>query len=162
MNCEKCGTEVKVGGDKGEGTMYYETVDPLLDSNKTKYPIPFWCDLCGAIKFPMRPLGDKVFIVSDPVATHLGESKLLVIPDEWKAKKRRTGTVVAIGKGYYDNKGKFYPTSIKVGQRVSYHMGVPWSMDVEGQDNKKHRVEYMGERDIQMVLDGDFDETTIE
>ena len=161
MNCEKCGTEVRVGGDKKEGTMYYETVDELLDSNKTKHPIPFWCDLCGAIKFPMRPLGDKVFIVSDPVSDFVGTTGLIKIPDEYKPKKRRTGTVVAVGKGYYDNKGKFHPTSIKVGERVAYHFGVPWSMDVEGQDGKQHRVEYMGEKDIQMILDNDFDEEKI-
>lgn len=159
MNCLKCQAEVTVKGDQKEGTMYYETVDPLLDSNKAKHPVPFYCDVCGAIKFPFRPTGDKVFVVSDPIETHIG---MIEIPEQYRKEKRRTGTVVAIGRGYYNDKGKFIATSVQVGQRVIYHKNVPWKMKVVGQDGNEHRVEYMGERDIQFVLDSDFDEKTID
>jgi hypothetical protein len=35
-------------------------------------------------------------------------------------------------------------------------------MSVLDAKGKPHRVEFMGERDIQVSLDGDFDENTIE
>jgi len=164
MRCPECDVEVTVvsgGGDTCHDTCHYETVDELLDSNKAKHPIPFWCPTCGAIKFPLRPLGDKVFIISDPIRTHLG-SGILVIPDEYKEKKRRTGTIVSVGKGYVDDRGKFVAMSLKIGQRVIYHFGVPWSTDAKGQDGKEHRVELMGEKDVQLIIDNEFDESTVE
>ena len=156
--CPQCNEEVIAVSDGG-ATLHYETVNPTLDSNKKKYPIPFWCSICGAIKFPLRPLGDKIFLFSDPIETHIG---VIEIPATYRKEKRRTGTVVAVGKGYYDDKGRYHKTTLEVGERVSYNFTVPWKMTVKGSDGKDYRVELMGERDVQLILESDFDERTLQ
>ena len=157
MNCPKCGCEVTTYSSGG-GTSSYEQVEPRLNTLNHKHPIPFYCDLCRAIKFPLKPLGDKVFVLSDPVETHIG---MIEIPENWRPEKRATGVVMAIGRGYYDKSGRFHATSLKPGMRVIYHRHVPWKLEVEGTDGKVHRVEYMGERDVQFEMDLDFDERKI-
>lgn len=63
----------------------------------------------------VRPLGDRVLIKRmEPKEQVKGG---IIIPDTAKEKPLE-GTVVAVGEGRYDDKGKLIPMSVKEGQKV--------------------------------------------
>jgi len=122
-----------------------------------KFNVPFRCKECGAIKFPWRPLRDIVFMYPDEIPEKTDGG--IIVPDIVRELYRESGelynsvgTVLAVGKGYTDDRGKFRPTTVKSGDRVNYTSSVPWHMDFEGIDGKKHKVRMMGERDIRAVV----------
>ena len=139
MNCPNCNTEVKV---KGKTTLFYEIVNKLLDSNK--YHIPFYCTVCGAIKFPYRAIRNIVFIW--PLMHYIEEAKsdIIIIPDELKySEYSNFGIVLSYGPGFYNRKkkDKWIPvTGLSVGMKVVYDKTVPWCDYVPGIDGKKHKV----------------------
>jgi chaperonin GroES len=67
-------------------------------------------------EFPIEPMMDRVFVAKDDasVDTETG----FHLPDSVKG-RAQTGTVVAVGPGYFDiQNGQYVPTSLKVGDRV--------------------------------------------
>lgn len=114
-----------------------------------KYNIPFKCPECGSIDFPYRPTGDKVFVWPDPEPEYYKGT--IYIP-EFIRERDGYGVILAIGKGYYDRRGKWHPTSLKVGERIIYDKNVPWSMEVEAPDGNKYTVVYMGEQDVKLKV----------
>lgn len=139
--CSKCGQDKQVMDDGG-------ALDVMVSDNLLRavcYGIPFYCPECGAIKFPLKPLHDLVYVWDDPVKEKIGS---LYIPDK-KAKHVQSyfGKVLAIGPGYYKN-GKFIPTELKVGDYVAYNRSVPHRLSLEGNDGKMYPVRMFGEQDI--------------
>lgn len=66
--------------------------------------------------FPIQPMMDRVFIKKDDAS--VDKSTGFHLPDTVKG-RAQTGTVVAVGPGYFDvQTGKYIPTSLKVGDRV--------------------------------------------
>ena len=65
-------------------------------------------------KFPIEPLFDRVFVKKDDASK---EGKFF-LPESVKG-RAQTGTVVAVGPGYFDvQTGEFRPMSLKVGDRI--------------------------------------------
>ncbi|MFB3852129.1 MAG: co-chaperone GroES [Acidobacteriota bacterium] len=63
----------------------------------------------------VRPLGDRVLIKRmEPKEQVKGG---IIIPDTAKEKPLE-GTVVSVGEGRYDDKGKLIPMTVKEGQKV--------------------------------------------
>lgn len=157
MRCPNCGNIVKVV-PSGEPTVSYELVDKNLYHKKGDIVVPFYCKLCGAIKFPYRAIRDVVFIYPEPYPEKVGS---IYLPrDEnyigggptfrlWKPR----GVVLSVGPGYWDKKKRrFVPvTGLKVGDIVYFEKNLPkaWrSFEVEGTDGKMHKVVYCGYRDV--------------
>jgi chaperonin GroES len=57
----------------------------------------------------------------------------IVVPDLGK-EKVLTGTIVAIGEGYYSVTGNFIPTILKVGQKVILPLAGPSKIEFEGEE----------------------------
>lgn len=80
-----------------------------------------------------RPLHDLILVEKEN-----GESITssgIIIPDTAK-EKQMTGTITAIGPGKYDSKGKFIPTTCRVGDKIFFGK---WA----GSDIKINDVEYL-------------------
>jgi len=148
MNCEGCGIEVKVISDS-EGTSYYMPVQEELAQVVMKFDVPFRCGTCGALKFPLRPLGDKVFLWPDRPASHDGK---IFIPEKMRDEFLDSAVVLGVGPGYHDKAGRFHPTELKPGQRVRWDTGVPWRHQLEGSDGKMYTIPYMGEKDVKAFI----------
>ena len=72
-----------------------------------------------AKKFSLVPLGDRIVI--EPLK-HEGEKKLasgIIIPETVDKERPAQGTVVAVGKGKYDD-GVLVPMQVKVGDTVLF------------------------------------------
>lgn len=67
----------------------------------------------------LRPTGSKVLILRDTVADTVGS---LVIPDSSRKPRENitTGTVVAVGPGSINKKGRRVPCSVQPGDRVMF------------------------------------------
>lgn len=65
----------------------------------------------------VTPFRDKVMILPDapPEQTASG----IALPTAW-TQPPGTGTVIAVGPGRHNQRGVFVPTTVKVGDRVSY------------------------------------------
>lgn len=109
----------------------------------------------GELRFPYRSLRDLVFVWPDPPPEKLGKKQLIYLPEHLKKRYHDgVGTILAIGPGYTNNKGKYYPTpsELKPGVRVLFDINVPWGEDIEGQDGRKHYVILCGVADILGVV----------
>ena len=105
----------------------------------------------GKLKFPYRSLRDMVFIWPDPPPEKLGKKQLIYIPEYLKKRYQDgVGTILSIGLGYTNNKGKHYstPFELKPGVKVLFDIRVPWGMYIKGQDGKKYYVVLCGVADI--------------
>lgn len=76
----------------------------------------------------LKPLRNYVLIKPDS-AEEILESGI-VLP---KAQKSSFGTVVAVGVGHYDNKGKFHPIGISVGDRVMFNPSDNTEQKIDGE-----------------------------
>ncbi len=79
----------------------------------------------------LKPLGDRVVIKASPKeeVTKSG----LVIPDTAKEKPQE-GTVLAVGPGKSDDKGKRLPMDVKVGDKVLYAKYAGTEVKIEGEE----------------------------
>jgi len=115
-----------------------------------------WHNKKNRIQFPYQMLGDLVFIFPDPPPEKLGKDDLIVLPDFLKKKYHNgTGTILSIGPGYGDLKGKWHPTHPKLGAgvRVLFDISVPWGLYITGLDGKKHYAVLCGALDIFGLVD---------
>jgi len=145
MNCKSCNAEVK----KVDGKAV--PVDENLIKIVLLHRLPFYCEECGAFKFPYRAVRDVVFLFSDQIPEETPGGILIpsVVRDSMHSEY---GVVLSVGKGYWDKKMKFHPTEVKVGDKVMYDKTVPWTQDVEGADGKVYKVKVMGERDVKGLV----------
>jgi co-chaperonin GroES (HSP10) len=152
--CSTCGNDNQICNDGG--------VDVALVSNNAlraaNYGIPFYCSECGAIKFPVKPTRDIVYIWPDIPKTKIGS---IWIPDNTKKQyKSVLGRVLAVGPGYTKN-GRFYPTELQVGDRVIFDRTVPHKINMVGSDGNVYSVPYMGEQDIKCLVDETTEDTCV-
>jgi len=119
-----------------------------------RHNTPFKCEVCGGLYFPYQPVRDVIFVYPDPVGDFLFNG-IVYIPPIVKANLQaevEKGTVLAVGKGYWDKKGKFHPVELRVGDRVFFDKTCPWWIDVEASDGKKYLVRIMGARDVKCKI----------
>jgi len=76
----------------------------------------------------LRLLADRIAIRPDKEATESKGGIALVTPD-----KVSTGTITHVGPGKYDDKGKFTPVTIAVGEHVSYMSANAEEIEVDGE-----------------------------
>lgn len=74
--------------------------------------------LYNAIK--LKPLGSKMIV--EPDEPDEKTSGGIIIANA-KNEGLSTGTVLAIGKGSYDEKGKFHPTTVLPGTQILFNLG---------------------------------------
>jgi chaperonin GroES len=79
----------------------------------------------------LKPLGDRVVIKASP-KEEITKSGL-VIPDTAKEKPQE-GTILAIGPGRVDDKGKRLPMDVKVGDKVLYAKYAGTEIKIEGEE----------------------------
>jgi len=70
-----------------------------------------------ATKVAIKPLEDRILVQANEAETTTASG--LVIPDTAKEKPQE-GTVLAVGPGRFDEKGKRIPVDVKVGDTVIY------------------------------------------
>jgi chaperonin GroES len=70
-----------------------------------------------ATKVAIRPLEDRILVQANEAETTTASG--IVIPDTAKEKPQE-GTVLAVGPGRFDDKGKRIPVDVKVGDTVVY------------------------------------------
>lgn len=105
------------------------------------------------IVFPFLPTRDVTFIFPKPKEEMVGS---FFIPEQFR-EQVSVGTVLAIGPGYYNKKGKFTPTTAKAGDLVLLNadiMELERKIEVEAPDGKKYEVMFCGEKDIQGIIEG--------
>lgn len=95
----------------------------------------------------LRPVQDEVLVKLDPFEKEFGDSGI-VRPDI-AYDKQMWGTVRGVGKGYRDKKGRFIPTTLKIGQRVYCPWVTGHDLDINGEPHLKIR-----ERKILAVEEG--------
>jgi co-chaperonin GroES (HSP10) len=147
VSCPRCGVGVIYPGVTVD-TPNMSVADERLYA--PSFGIPFYCPECGAIKFPLTPLRDLVYIWDDPVKDKIGS---FYIPDK-KAKHVQSyfGKILAIGPGYSKG-GRFFPTELHVGDYVAFNRSVPHRVSLEGNDGKIYPVRMVGEQDIVALVD---------
>lgn len=149
MNCPSCNIEVSA---IGKTTQHYKLIDDKLNSHK--YNIPFYCTMCGAIKFPYRAIRAIVFVW--PLYEHATEyfndnESLILIPEVLKQDElSEYGIILSYGPGVYNMKKSkwMFVTGLKVGMKVAYDNSVPWEIDIIGTDDKWHNVKICDFTDI--------------
>jgi chaperonin GroES len=77
----------------------------------------------------LRPLGDRVIVKQSEAETKTKSGILL--PDAAKEKPTR-GTVISVGAGKTDDKGKLIPIDLKAGNTVIYGKYSGTEVEVEG------------------------------
>ena len=142
--CPHCHTEIEVMGK--EPAKLCEPVDKIRLARN--HNVPFWCDYCGAIKFPYRPIRELVFIWDAPLPQYYDNSGIVMPESYRKHYKDGHGIIIAHGSWWYDKKYKICKTSLKIGYEVYYNKDVPWSLPFKGSDDKVHKVVFCGEPDV--------------
>jgi len=100
-------------------------------------------DESGKIQFPWEPITDNAFIYRLPTPEKFNPTGTVLIPDILKEYfQPGLGILLAIGPGYFDKKGKYYPTpeELKPGVLVSFDPNVPWFMAARGVDGRFYKV----------------------
>lgn len=116
-----------------------------------------WHTKEGELVFSYHPLRDIVFVWPDPPPKTLGKAELIHIPEQQRKKYHNgVGTILTIGSGYVNDKGKFHsiPSKLKPGVKVVFDITVPWGVYIEGQDKKKYYVVICGLEDIRGTVEG--------
>jgi len=112
----------------------------------------------GKIKFPWKPTADRVFVYPCPPSETYIPGGHIVIPDAHREFYfQGIGVVLAVGPGFFDNKGKWrgMPTALVPGVFVKYDQTVPWRQIVIAPDGKEYAVVLCGAADISGVVEFD-------
>jgi len=120
-----------------------------------EYKTP-WHNKKGELQFPYQMLGDLVFICPDSPPEKMGQDNVIVLPESIRKKYHNgTGTILSIGPGYTDLKGKCHPTHPKLsaGVRVLFDISVPWGLNITGLDGHKYYTVLCGAQDVFGLVD---------
>lgn len=82
-------------------------------------------------KLAIQPLGDRVVVT--PLAKEEKSAMGIILPDSAKTEAPSKGTVIAIGKGRYEN-GALVPMTVKVGDTVLFSKYGYDEAKVDGQE----------------------------
>jgi co-chaperonin GroES (HSP10) len=96
-----------------------------------------------------NPVRDLVFVWQKPIVEKVGSIFIPEISQKWF--QAEVGVVVAVGKGYLDER-KFNPTTLIPGLVVIFEKRVPWRINV-CHNNVMHELWIMGEPDVKLILD---------
>lgn len=77
----------------------------------------------------LRPLGDRVIVKQSEAETKTKSG--IILPDAAKEKPTR-GSVIAVGNGKTDDKGKTHPVAVKVNDSVIYGKYSGTEVEVDG------------------------------
>ncbi|HLB52111.1 MAG TPA: co-chaperone GroES [Chlamydiales bacterium] len=91
----------------------------------------------------IHPMGDRVVVEREEVKTTKGG---IYLPETAK-EKPKVGTVVAVGPGRVDNKGKVHPVGVNVGDRVLFSSYGGTEYKVE-----EHELLILSEEDLLAVF----------
>lgn len=93
----------------------------------------------------LKPLGNRIVVKRQEAKTTKGG---IILP-ETAQEKPRQGTVVAVGPGKIDDKGKSRPLDVKVGDEILFS-------SYSGTEYKADEIEYLilSEEDVLAVLGG--------
>ena len=78
----------------------------------------------------VRPICDRIVVKRDSQETMTSGG--IALPEQAQEEKR-TGTVVEVGPGYYTQKGKLVPNSLKVGDRVLFGSYAGSEIEIDGE-----------------------------
>ncbi len=70
-------------------------------------------------KAKLQPLGDRVLVRPISLDEEIKRPSGIIIPDTVDKERPQEGTVIAVGKGLYDD-GVLVPLEVKVGDRVMF------------------------------------------
>jgi co-chaperonin GroES (HSP10) len=113
-------------------------------------------DKRGKLHFKYRPLRDVVFLYRTPAPETFSDDGVIEIPKRLKhLYKTDEGTILAVGPGYYDKKGKYHKTPdwVKPGVKIRFDKNVPWGITENGVDGKPYSVVMCGVSDIHFVVE---------
>lgn len=150
MICEECGVEIKTKecGD----TCWSEPVREELLAKR--YDIPFYCTLCGAIRFSCRAITAFTLIWPLMYFEEVLRDSVIIIPKSVKKSELSDfGVILSIGPGYHRSK-KYYPTpeELHVGIKVVYDKTVPGRLWFKGTDGRGYEVMVCGVADVMAVV----------
>jgi len=150
--CLTCGTDVIRTTENNEEVV--RPANPNFHHTKSDFSVPFYCEICGAIKLSLRPIRDKVFVYQKPLPEKIGSIHL---PDTTDYRGGGTKTVLgenkfcvlAKGPGAWGKadprdpkckKDKWYSTDhIEVGDLVLLSTkNIPAKMKAIGNDGKEY------------------------
>lgn len=106
----------------------------------------------GKLVFPIEPLRNLVYVWPVPPPKKIG---MFYIPKGYQKKYHDgVGIILAVGPGYTNRKGRFFPTpsELRAGVRVVFDIHVPWGEYFTGQDGKPHFACLCGIGDIFGIL----------
>lgn len=113
-------------------------------------------DKQGNIHFPWQPTSDRVFIYPSPSPGKFQKDGLIeILPLYRDFYHDGTGVVLAVGKGFYTEKGKWesVPSLLKPGIKVYFDKTVPWRQVVHGLDGKEYHIVLCGATDVLCVIE---------
>lgn len=124
-----------------------------MKANKIDKLTPFH-NGSGQIIFSYRPLRDICFICPSKPPERFIKKGLIIVPQRGPY-RGGIGILLAIGPGYTDDKGGWHPTSdqLKPGVKIAYDRNVPWRVNIEGTDGKKHKVIMCNTQDAYLILE---------
>lgn len=108
----------------------------------------------GRVKSPFRAILDRCILWPTPPPERIGKGIIELPQSVRKDFQDSTAILLSVGPGYYDNQGKWHPTSdqLKPGVRVSFDKTVPWCVIGKDQTGKEHVLVICGVMDIQGIL----------
>jgi co-chaperonin GroES (HSP10) len=120
--------------------------DGLSNELINRFKIPFICAECGGIDFPFMPTTDRIFVWPEPEPEKIG---LIELPATYRQFHRsERGLVLAAGPGYYNKRGIFIETELKVGDIVIYDVSTMYTRTATNKNGKEYDIKLMGEQDI--------------
>jgi co-chaperonin GroES (HSP10) len=152
--CPECSSEVTIVKDADwEQNQIVHTfpVDDKVAKVLSRYKVPFQCKICGSLKFPYQATLDRVFIFPDPPPEQVGA---IYIPEVLRdIHQKEYGIALSVGPGHVNERRRFIPTSVKIGDRVVYDRYTPRRISVEGSDGKLYDITIAGEQDIHGTIE---------
>jgi len=132
-----------------------DALDTIMGSNFDYLSrTPFYNHETDLMEFGLRTVCDRVLLYPLPPEERYNDG-LIEIPVQYQEFYQSWQAIVlAVGPGYYEQKGNFVPTTLKVGSLVLFNKDVPWYSTRPGVDGKEHAIVLCGERDVWIVYEG--------
>jgi hypothetical protein len=107
------------------------------------------------IKFPYQPTSDRIFLFPSPPPETFGEGIIEIPKNQQEFYREGIGIVLAVGSGFFNEKGVWRPVSklLVPGVKVHFDITVPWEHYVRGLDGEHHRIVLCGSEDIHIIIE---------